>query len=178
MLKALVRNKKRWFLFILIIYVISMVGCQKKEKLIDYSIYPDVFKSEIEKADQMHQQANRLIELETDTIYRCYKEDQNYYFITSTYGYEEDMLIGVSVSSTRIEKISILYENESEDYGEYVIESWFLDRFIMPTPTNIKLVKRKKSHENEVIAITGATITSQAVVDGVNKCIEKVEDLK
>jgi len=97
-------------------------------------------------------------------------------FLVQAQGYEEDLLLSVHMDNESIIKVNVLYENESEDYGEYVTSDWFLERFEMKIPSEIKLVKRKKSNDNEVIAITGATNTSQAVVGAINKCINIREE--
>lgn len=161
---------------ILVWVVLSLIltGCTQEE---DYSIYPDHF-AEILKTYDL-EEIDREKSLESEIIYRCYvTSDQTYYFITSTFGYEEDMLIGIEMTSKSVIAVDILFENESLKYGEYVTEEWFTSRFIMPLTGKMKLVKKEKLEDNEVIAITGATITSKGVLDAVNDCIDKMEDLK
>ncbi len=130
-------------------------------------------------AEQDGLYARRQRTLETADIYRCYRcADASHFFLVRADGYEEDMLIGVNMDKYSIFGVDVLYENETEDYGAYITSDWFLDRFIMRRPEKVKLVKRKKENEDEVIAVTGATISSQAVVDAVNKCLLTMEEKK
>ncbi len=72
-----------------------------------------------------------------------------------------------------IEKVEVLEHHETEDYGGYVTEEWFLDRFTGKNAKNgLKLVKRAAKRQEDIAAITGATYTSQAVIDAVNLCLE------
>lgn len=165
-------NRKRITLLIVICLVLS--GCSQVE---DYTIYPDHFGEILKTYDANGLEREKAYE--SETIYRCYEtKDQAYYFITNTFGYEEDMLIGVKMTNDAVLAVEILFENESLKYGEYVTEEWFTSRFIMPLTGQMKLVKKEKLEDNEVIAITGATITSKGVLDAVNDCIHKMEDLK
>lgn len=160
-------------LIISIVMIFMMVqGCDQK---VDYDLYPAHFSEILRSLDDTYSQRASLYE--TKEIFRCYQlEEKSYYFVTVTKGYEEDMLIGVKMNEEAIEAVEILYENESEKYGEYVTESWFLDRFVMPFEGKFKLVKKSKKENNEVVAITGATITSQFVMDAVNRCIVIMEE--
>jgi Na+-translocating ferredoxin:NAD+ oxidoreductase RnfG subunit len=159
---------------LLMVFIISLgvTGCQNE---IDYSVYPDHFAQILKGYDEEY--LEREDAYETEDIYRCYQlGNQEYYFITRTWGYEEDMLIGVKMNQGAVLTVDILFENESDKYGEYVTEDWFLERFIMALQGEMVLVKKQKTHDNEVVAITGATITSQGVMDGVNGCITIMED--
>lgn len=116
-------------------------------------------------------------------VYRQYMlTPDNYGFILGTMGYEEEMLVYIEAeyvdSSIIINLVEVLYENETDGYGDYVVEPWFLDRFKLSLTREITLVKRKKTEEHQVIAITGATITSEAIVDAVNECRQIMEDSK
>lgn len=159
---------------LILVLSISLLGggCSNA---IDYSIYPEQFGSILMDYDTQYDKP--LESYETEDIYRCYElDDGSFYFITKTWGYEEDMLLGVKLSEEKVLAVDILFENESDKYGEYVTEDWFLDRFVMELPEEIECVKKQKDTDNQVVAITGATVTSQAVVDGVNGCIMRMED--
>jgi len=116
----------------------------------------------------------RLYDLEGVPVYRVYEENPGTLtIIQSVEAYEEPMLIQVTLNATMVLEVEILYENETDDYGgDYVVESWFLDRLLVGSQEPLVTVRRKKDEENEVIAITGATITSDSVVRAVNKSIE------
>jgi len=159
-------------LLLVLFLCFSLIAC---DMVADDSGIPEHFLMILDSYDEQYQ--NRESSYETDEIYRCYNlEDQQYYFITKTTGYDEDMLIGVLMKSEAILSVDILYENESDKYGEYVTEDWFLERFVMDLTDKLELVKMKKNNDNEVVAITGATMSSQGVLDAVNKCITIMED--
>jgi electron transport complex protein RnfG len=165
---------KKVLLLTILLLCLSLSGCQKDVG--DLNI-PEQFFTMIDTYDGQYQ--NRESTYETEDVYRCYQlDDQQYYFITKTDGYKEDMLIGVLVKSESVLNVDIIYENESDKYGEYVTEDWFLERFVMDVSNEMVLVKMKKEHDNEVVAITGATMSSQGVLDAVNKCISIMEEKK
>ena len=118
-----------------------------------------------------------------DNIYRQYMMTPDFYgFIVGTMGYEEEMLVYIELEYLndfiQVNHVEILYENETDGYGDYVVEPWFLDRFKQVMSKEIQLVKRKKTKDNQVIAITGATITSEAIVTALNNCRQIMEDSK
>lgn len=173
--------KNKGLVLVLIFSIMMFNGCKSsnanKIEVDPYENIPEQFAEIIKVIDQDYESRN--IELEDEVIYRCYEiNETDRMYIVRTGGYEEDMLISVTMNDMNILKVGVLYENETDKYGEHVHSDWFLDRFLLSNSQPIVLVKRKKSHENEVIAITGATITSQAVVDAVNKCIDKTEGKK
>lgn len=119
----------------------------------------------------------------TSNIYRQYKiKSQTYGFMVGTMGYEEEILVYMELEYINelisVNQVKVLYENETDGYGDYVVEPWFLDRFKQIIKGNFSLVKRKKTNENQIIAITGATITSEAIVKAVNDCRQIMEESK
>ncbi len=120
----------------------------------------------------------RLKECEDEEIIRCYKSEDNRIFLYRASGYEDTIFIYAVLDDKNIKDVRILWHRESEDYGEYVSEDWFLKRLLMSYEKGLQLVKIRKEKDNEVIAITGATETSQAVVDAINKCIKLAEEVK
>jgi len=163
----------------IIVGTLLVTGCKQDNK-ISYDDIPEKFITSIQDLDNKYLERLTAYEDEDEDediyIYRCFLVDENSkLFVANTYGYEEDMLVSILMNNKKVIEVNILYENETEDYGEYVTESWFLDRLLLKIDKPLKLVKRKKTHENEVIAITGATITSRAVLDAINKCIEIAE---
>lgn len=146
------------------------VGCVKNNQV----FVPEHFQEMVKLYDAMGYQ--RLSAFETGDVYRCYLTDTcTIGVIQSVEAYEEPMLIWVTLDEVMVKEVEILYENESEDYGDYVSERWFLDRLLLPVEKPLLLVRYRKEEGNEVIAITGATITSRSVVMAVNRSIEILE---
>lgn len=152
----------------LVLMVFVMSACQEKDTI----IVPDHFKAFTDQWD--HEGHKRLYNLEEEPVYRVYEEiPGTLTVIQSVEAYEEPMLIQVTLNAKMVLEVEVLYENETDDYGgDYVVERWFLDRLLVKTQKPLVTVRRKKDEENEVIAITGATITSDSLVMAVNKSIE------
>jgi len=84
--------------------------------------------------------------------------------------------ISIAIAITNEGKISgieILSQNETEGLGDKIADDEFTSRFKDKTAkTPLTLVNDETSANDEVQGISGATISAQAVVDGVNAAIE------
>lgn len=103
-----------------------------------------------------------------------------YAFVGEGPGYQGTIRIMIGVGP-RIEQtlgIQILESVETPGLGQKINSSFFRDQFhqLDVTPS-IELVKKEPTESNEVEAITGATISSQSVVDIVNRTVGKVQRL-
>lgn len=93
------------------------------------------------------------------------------------YGGDIRMLVGVSPDG-RVHQVSILSATgETPGLGSKATEPAFLAQF-EGLAAGIGLVKGRAPSGNEIQAITGATITSQAVLDGVNQALEAADLLQ
>ncbi len=100
--------------------------------------------------------------------------DLDCYFIKSM-GYKDFVYYMVEINNIdeSIETVRLIDERETEDYGGYIREGWFLERFQnMPLSHPAKIVKMHKENDYEIVAITGATITSHSATEAVNLAIE------
>lgn len=89
------------------------------------------------------------------------------------------LMTSIDVQNNQIYEVDIIEHFETEDYGGYVSEKWFLERFAGKlTDIPLKTVVMIDEEPNEVVAITGATITSRAVVRAVNLCMENYKEIK
>lgn len=112
-----------------------------------------------------------------DEVYMIYQdgEKSGYAFIASGSGYggDIDILVGLD-SDFKIKDISILTQTETPGLGAKITESTFTDQFKGLSADEVAL----KSNNGMIDAITGATISSKAVVDTVReKMIEIIESL-
>lgn len=87
------------------------------------------------------------------------------------YGGEIELIVGISTEGT-ITGINIGNMSETPGLGSKAAEPAFKDQFNNKATEELTLVKGSASTENEIQAISGATITSTAVTDGVNAAIE------
>jgi electron transport complex protein RnfG len=112
-----------------------------------------------------------------DEVYMIYQdgEKSGYAFIASGSGYggDIDILVGLD-SDFKIKDISIITQTETPGLGARITESTFTDQFKGLSADEIAL----RSNNGMIDAITGATISSKAVVDTVReKMIEIIESL-
>ena len=103
-----------------------------------------------------------------------------YVFIGEGAGYQGviEIMIGMDPGLNQTRGIQILESVETPGLGAKITSESFGEQFktLMVLPL-IKLIKEKKVEEdNQLQAITGATISSQAVVDILNLTIEEVRE--
>ena len=88
--------------------------------------------------------------------------------VVGGFGGDIEMITGVSVDG-KITGVDVLNHSETPGLGAKADEPEFQQRFKdIPTENELVIVKESPSDNNEVEAITSATITSNAVADGVN----------
>ena len=103
-----------------------------------------------------------------------------YAFVGKGPGYQGiiKVMIGVDPEFKKTLAIEILESVETPGLGQKITMPFFRGQFqnlnIVPF---IKLVKKKPVASNEVQAITGATISSTAVVDIVNSTVAEIKNL-
>ncbi len=84
----------------------------------------------------------------------------------SGYASKIDIMIGITPSN-QIKEVSITNQQETPGLGSRITEEWFLTQFEGLKEQDIIL--KKDSSNGKINAITGATISSRAVVNGIKK---------
>ena len=108
-------------------------------------------------------------------VYIIYQDNEKagYAFKASGSGYGGDIDIVVGLdNSFGIKGISILSQTETPGVGTKITESSFTDQFKGLSVSDIAL----KSEGGKIDAITGATISSRAVVDAIKEKIVEIID--
>lgn len=126
------------------------------------------------------QQVERLKHYETGQIKEVYlvKDNGNQQgFIQKVncpgYNGSIEILVKINFPEKKLSEIRLLNHNETPNYGGYIEEGWFLERFVgKKAEQELVLVKLSQQSAEEVVAITGATITSQGVLTGVNQAFK------
>lgn len=120
------------------------------------------------------------IQLDDERILDVYKglsdsgEIMGYAITTATSGYggNVEIITGISVEG-KITGIKVVKHQETPGLGANAQNQEFRDRFKdKSTEKELVIVKSAPNNPDEVQAITGATITSNAVKSGVNLAIE------
>jgi len=81
-------------------------------------------------------------------------------------------LLGIDINGT-VTGLDIIAHTETPSLGSRITEETYRHQFI-GTTGDVRVLTRGNAAENEVMAITGATITVQAITDGVNAAVEFV----
>ena len=90
--------------------------------------------------------------------------------VSNGFGGEISILTGIDAEG-QIVKVQILSMSETAGLGTKAGEAVFLDAYnARRGPFEVE--KNKKTKENGIVAISGATITSEAVTKGVNAALE------
>lgn len=105
-------------------------------------------------------------------------ETLGYLFCTEAKGYSGtiNIMIGILKDST-ISGIKILSHNETPGLGANIENKTFIKQFIKKAPLNGFNLKNNNQSLEGVNAITGATISSNAVKDAVNKAIALFKEI-
>ena len=99
-------------------------------------------------------------------------EKSGYIFTTSSNGYggKIKVMTGINIDGT-INKVSVLEINETPGLGMKAKNESFLNQYSGKSE-KLTVTKNGKSAENEIDAITSATISSDAVTSAVNSALE------
>jgi Na+-translocating ferredoxin:NAD+ oxidoreductase subunit G len=88
------------------------------------------------------------------------------------YGGAVQLMVGISTEG-KVSGIKILSHSETPGLGANAPQPKFSGQFAgKPIAKELAVVKKAPSADNEIEAITGATITSKAVTSGVNEAIK------
>ena len=138
----------------------SIVESRRVEEItgILENIFPEMSKYELE-----------------DEVYIIYEDGEKagYAFMASGSGYggNIDIMVGLD-SGFGIKGVSILSQTETPGVGNKITESSFTDQFKGLSASDIAL----KSEGGKIDAITGATISSRAVVNAVKEKMVEILD--
>jgi len=78
-------------------------------------------------------------------------------------------MVGFDIEKKEITRIKIISQSETPGLGALCVEPWFAEMF-QGKDANVPLevTKTEPAGENQIVAITASTITSEAVTHGVN----------
>ncbi|GAA0101176.1 RnfABCDGE type electron transport complex subunit G [Paraclostridium bifermentans] len=91
------------------------------------------------------------------------------------YGGKVEVMVGIS-NDGKISGVKIGNHSETPGLGSKSADPSFKDQYNgKSTKTPLNIVKGNASNENDIVAISGATITSKAVTAGVNAAMDVYE---
>ena len=95
--------------------------------------------------------------------------------IGSGYGGDIEMLVGIEADAATIRGLSVISHGETPGLGAKITEPWFQEQFEGKDVNTLALV----DDGGEIDAISGATISSSAVVDAVKEtALAKIQALQ
>jgi electron transport complex protein RnfG len=119
---------------------------------------------------------NKEITINDMPVYELFDQSNNligYGFIAEGDGYQGKIKILAVINSnlTKLQGIEIIESSETPGLGAKICEPDFKQQFVDLNAKNIEYVKSAKQSDNQIVAITSATISSRSVVNILNKRI-------
>ena len=92
----------------------------------------------------------------------------------SGYGGTLDMMVGVT-KDYKVSGVKVISNSETAGLGAKCTDDTFREQY-KGKGDAVKVIKNGTPKDDEIVAITGATITSKAVTSGVNDAIDVLKD--
>lgn len=113
-------------------------------------------------------------------ITECYKANNGagatFMVASSGYGGDISMMIGIDKDG-KITGIKILSHSETPGLGAKTNTPEFLNQYLNKSGT-LNVVKNAATAENDIVAVSSATVSSKAVTTGVNNAMTAYEQIK
>ena len=89
-----------------------------------------------------------------------------------------ELVVAVDKDFERIAGFSVLASNETPGFGDKIKLPWYRNQFAGAPAEKLQLVKTGdvEKIDSEIVAISGATVSSKAVVDIINNSIIQIKD--
>ena len=132
---------------------------EKTEKAALLQMYPDASESDFEEVE---------FKSESTTVQKVYKYNDLFIFNMKVSGYKDGTTFLVSINSNdkTIDNFLAMSNVDTKGLGSKVLED------------DLKNSLLQKSSEEELDTISGATVSSQPVVDAINEASTYVDELK
>lgn len=142
---------------------IIQIGKQKNQEKAVQQLLPDAESIKVQVINEGN----------LDTVFRTYKSQQYTGSVIKVYpqgyGGSIELLVGI-LPNGQVAGIQVLSHQETPGLGANVDQEDFKKQFMgKSTPLS---VNKNTPKDNEIMAITGATITSKGIVEGVNEAAE------
>lgn len=178
------RNILKLGLFLLLIAGIAGLGIayvnQMTAPLIEEQLVNEKVNSLLEvfpEGDSIRDETEKYLDSDADPVLKGLHvayEDNNMVgviYLVEPFGYNGaiQLMAGFDLATQKITGIKVLSQSETPGLGANAEEPFFAERFQGKSIENpIEIVKQEPVGDNQVLAITSATITSKAVASGVN----------
>ncbi|MGI6606068.1 MAG: FMN-binding protein [Peptococcia bacterium] len=147
--------------------IVEQLVTEKANSLLE--VYPE--------GDVIADESAKYLDSKTDPVIKGLHiayEDNNpvgaiYLVEPSAYNGTIQLMVGFDMATRKTTGIKILSQAETPGLGANAEDSFFTDRFKGKSIEEpLEVVKQEPAGDNQILAITSATITSKAVANGVN----------
>ena len=110
---------------------------------------------------------------------KVYKYENLYAFIIKPIGYNGPITLALVIDSASGESVGlrVVEHNETPHYVRDMDSMWFMDRFAGKSVNDyLTLARLHAMSESDIVAITGATVTTEGVINGVNAAFGVYEE--
>jgi electron transport complex protein RnfG len=89
------------------------------------------------------------------------------------------LVIAVNKDCSKLLGFEVLFSNETPGFGSRITEDWFRQQFVEAPTGTLELIKTGKAdkEKDQILALTGATVSSTAVVNIFNNHIGRLKEL-
>lgn len=88
-----------------------------------------------------------------------------------------EIIVGINKSCDSITGMYVLNQKETPGLGDYITGEDFRSRFNSKTLLSpLKVARQETSERDEILALTGATISSQSICDIINKAMDNLRE--
>jgi RnfABCDGE-type electron transport complex G subunit len=89
------------------------------------------------------------------------------------------LVIAVNADASKLLGFDVLFSNETPGFGSRMTEDWFRQQFVDAPTGTLELIKTGKAdkEKDQILTLSGATVTSTAVVNIFNEHINKLKEL-
>lgn len=115
-------------------------------------------------------------------VYRALSDDRQVGWVIPAGGQgfadRIDLLVGLNRDASRITGLYVLDQKETPGLGNRIVESDWREQFEgRPAETRLAVTKTPPATGDRILAVTGATISSESVCDIVNRTLAEVRPL-
>jgi len=176
-------SKRRFYLGLLVFFIIltGMAVFLNSEKRTAVQAVQAIYPEEMKLADITKDTKDNYIQEYFPAIQRIFQVHESVSgknlgmaFIVEPVGYKGPVHMAVAIDGETKETVGIkvFSHMETEEYAKYITEKWFTQRFVKKSIASyLNRVVLDPESPQDIVQVTGATISSQAVVDGVNGAI-------
>jgi len=89
-----------------------------------------------------------------------------------------ELVVAVDSSFDKFAGYAVLASNETPGFGDRIKLSYYRSQFVKAPVEELKLTKTgdPQKIDSQIVAITGATVSSEAVVKIINNCVKQIEN--